>query len=354
MPAAAARRPPRPRLPRAAARRRVPAPAPAAVLALALAAGPSAAGERTGRFVRVEAPKRIEVFVPAGRFTMGVDADTASAASAQCEVVFSPMVTGYTGGNPPARVNFCADYSDELAAMQPREVYLDAYAIDRLEATAADYRRCVAAGGCKLDPLVAGDERYIRDEWPMVNVTWDEAQDYCRWRGARLPTEAEWERAARGTDPSATWPWGDLEQPKDFNHGQPRAPALREIERQPTPVPYQFFGDPDDSDGASLLVPPGTYVWGESPAGTRDQAGNAAEWTADTWQRDDKVRGYAGLSTANPLRDGQPHEPRIVRGGSWRQPPFVAKSNLRDPFNAMYDPDRRFSHIGFRCARSTR
>jgi formylglycine-generating enzyme len=322
-----------------------------ALLVTTAAVGTSLAG---GRVVRVEAPKRLEVFVSAGRFLMGVDPDTASAAVSQCELLYQPMVTGYTGGSPPIRVNFCEDYSDLLAAMAPRDVYLDAFAIDRLEVTVADYRRCVAAGACKLDPLVAGDERYIRDEWPMVNATWDEAQDYCRWRGARLPTEAEWERAARGTDPQATWPWGELEQPKDFNHGQARAYAMRQIERQPATTPYQFFGDPDDSDGHVLLAVPGGYVWGESPAGTRDQAGNVAEWTADTSQHDDRIKGYAGLPASNPLRDGSPHEPRVVRGGSWRQPTFVAKSNLRDPFNGLYEPERRFSHIGFRCARSVR
>jgi sulfatase modifying factor 1 len=329
-------------------------PGATALLLTTVAVGTSWAGDHPGRVIRVEAPRRIEVFVPAGRFLMGVDPDTASAAAAQCELVYAPMVTGYTGGSPPVRVNFCEDYSDMLAAMQPRDVYLDAFAIDRLEVTVADYRRCVVAGACKLDPLVAGDDRYIRDEWPMVNATWDEAQDYCRWRNARLPTEAEWERAARGTDPQATWPWGELEQPKDFNHGQPRALAMRQIERQPSTTPLQFFGDPDDSDGAALLSVPGSYVWGESPTGTRDQAGNVAEWTADTWQHDDHVKGYAGLGSSNPHRDGSPHEPRVVRGGSWRQPVFVAKSNLRDPFNAMYEPDRRFSHVGFRCARSVR
>ncbi|HSK03794.1 MAG TPA: SUMF1/EgtB/PvdO family nonheme iron enzyme [Kofleriaceae bacterium] len=329
-------------------------PGATALLLTTFAVGTSFAGDHPGRVVRVEAPKRIEVFVPAGRFLMGVDPDTASAAAAQCDLVYSPMMTGYTSGNPPVRVNFCEDYSDMLAAMQPREVHLDAFAIDRLEVTVADYRRCIAAGACKLDPLVAGDERYIRDEWPMVNATWDEAQDYCRWRKARLPTEAEWERAARGTDPLATWPWGELEQPRDFNHGQPRAYAMRQIERQPSTTPLAFFGDPDDSDGAALLAPPGSYVWGESPTGTRDQAGNVAEWTADTWQHDDRIKGYTGLRSGNPVRDGSPHEPRVVRGGSWRQPVFVAKSNLRDPFNALYEPTRRFSHVGFRCARSVR
>ena len=328
-------------------------PGAAALLLTAAAVGTSLAGDLPGRVVRVEAPRRIEVFVPAGRFLMGVDPDTASAATAQCELVYQPMLNGI-GGTPPVRVNFCEDYADALAAMQPREVYLDAFAIDRLEVTAADYRRCVAAGACKLDPLVAGDERYIRDEWPMVNATWDEAQDYCRWRKARLPTEAEWERAARGTDPLATWPWGELEQPRDFNHGQARAYAIRQIERLPPSVPLAVFGDPDDSDGAALLAPPGSYVWGQSPSGTRDQAVNVAEWTGDTWLLGDLIKGYAGLGTSNPLRDGSPHEPRVVRGGSWRQPAFVAKSNLRDPFNGIYEPDHRFSHVGFRCARGVR
>ena len=329
-------------------------PGAVALLVTTAAVGTSLAGDHPGRVIRVEAPRRVDVLVPAGRFLMGVDPDTASAAAAQCDLVYSPMVTGYTGGSPPVRVNFCEDYADMLAAMQPREIYLDAFAIDRLEVTVADYRRCVAAGACKLDPMVAGDERYIRDEWPMVNATWDEAQDYCRWRKARLPTEAEWERAARGTDPLATWPWGELEQPKDFNHGQPRAFAMRQIDRAPSTMPVSFFGDPDDSDGAALLSVPGSYVWGESPTGTRDQAGNVAEWTADAWQQDDRIKGYAGLGPINPQREGTPHAARVVRGGSWRQPVFVAKSNLRDPFGEMYEPSRRFSHVGFRCARSAR
>jgi formylglycine-generating enzyme required for sulfatase activity len=119
-------------------------------------------------------------------------------------------------------------------------------------------------------------------------------------------------------------------------------------------MPLSFFGDPDDSDGSALLAVPGSYVWGESPTGTRDQAGNVAEWTADAWQHDDRIKGYAGLGPINPHREGAPHVARVVRGGSWRQPVFVAKSNLRDPFGEMYDPSRRFLHVGFRCARSAR
>ena len=107
--------------------------------------------------------------------------------------------------------------------------------------------------------------------------------------------------------------------------------------------------------GHVLLAPTGSYVWGESPFGTRDQAGNVAEWTADAFIETDKVRGYQGLPLRNPARDAVSLTgPGVVRGGSWRQPTFVAKSNLRDPFNPYYDATQRFSHVGFRCARTLR
>jgi formylglycine-generating enzyme required for sulfatase activity len=325
-----------------------------AVAVLAGLAGDTQAGDAPhGRVVRIESSRRVEVRVPAGRFWMGIDEDGAGAALSQCTMVF-PAMTGTTLG-PAAtrqRIDFCADYFDMLAAMKPREVFLDAYLIDRDEVGVTDYRACVAAGACDLDPLIAGDERYIQDGLPMVNVTWNESQVFCRWRGGRLPTEAEWERAARGDDPVKTWPWGELEQGKDFNHGQPRAQAMRDIERAPLPTPLPFFGDPDDSDGYSTLAPAGSYVWGESPFGTRDQAGNVAEWTADAWIHDVKTKGYENLSSINPYREGTHTDPRVVRGGSWRQPSFLGKSNLRDPFNSLYDPIHRFSHVGFRCARS--
>jgi len=314
----------------------------------------SRAGDHHGRVVRIEAPRRLEIRVPAGRFWMGVDEDTAKAAFTQCTMVF-PALTGISGiGATAIRVDFCGDYLATLSAMNPREVFVDAFLIDRDEVSVDEYRRCVAAGACDLDPLVAGDERYIRDGWPMVNATWREAQDFCRWRGGRLPSEAEWERAARGDDPGATWPWGELEQPKDFNHGQPRAQAMRDIDRTPTPVPVQFFGDPDDTDGHAILAPPSSYVWGEGPYGTRDQAGNVAEWTADAWIFDLKTKGYERLGSVNPYREGTLNDQRVVRGGSWRQPTFIAKSNLRDPFNKEYDPKQRFSHVGFRCVHSGR
>jgi formylglycine-generating enzyme len=320
--------------------------------------GPPDRPGRPGRIERVDAPRRTEVFVPGGRFLMGIDEDAALAAVQQCELAY-PAITGahpHTG----RPVGFCSvEYEADLLHMRPRSVYLDAFAIDRDEVSVAEYRRCVAAGGCDLDALIAGDERYIRDDWPLVNVTWLEARDYCRWRGGRLPTEAEWERAARGDDPDATWPWGSIERSKDFNHGQPRAEAMREIERpgHTLLVPTPLLGDPDGSDGTVLIARPGSYPWGEGPYGTRDQAGNVAEWTSDAYLHDDQQKGYDNLSMSNPRREprsGELTPPRVVRGGSWRQPVFVAHANLRDPFNRLYQQNLRFSHVGFRCARSLR
>jgi sulfatase modifying factor 1 len=317
--------------------------------------GGGAAGT-PGHVVRVAAPRRVEVFVPGGRFVMGVDDEAALSAVQQCELAYPAIAGLHPATNKP--VGFCSvDYEAELSHTSRRSVDLDGFAIDRDEVSVADYRRCVAAGGCDLDALISGDERYIRNDWPLVNVTWLEAQDFCRWRGGRLPTEAEWERAARGDDPDATWPWGSVERSKDFNHGQARTEVMRELERpqQLMLIPVPLLGDPDETDGTMVLAPAGKYVWGEGPYGTRDQAGNVAEWTADVYVHDDDQKGYDNLAASNPLREpksGELTPVRVVRGGSWRQPVFVAHANLRDPFNRLYQQNLRFSHIGFRCART--
>lgn len=354
-----------------------------AALSLAvLVGGVALAGERAGKVVRVEQSPKREVFVPAGAFWMGVTQDDIDVVVEQCSQFFEPHDQLPLGTRA---VSLCSAYQDELDKMRQRQAFISAFAIDRSEVTVADYRECITAGMCNLDPLIAGDERYIREDWPIVNVTWFEAQEYCRWRGGRLPTEAEWERAARGAsvgkdadqedrDRAANqiWPWcfetkTCVERTKDFNHGQPRAQAMRDIERSGSPL--HLLGDPDGVDGHVLIAPPDRYPWGQGPYGTRDQAGNVAEWVADARGVSDAAGGYAGMAGCtelddnddgetddirciNPRREGNDRDIRIVRGGSWRQPSFLARSNVRDPYGPIYEPRRRFSHVGFRCART--
>lgn len=345
----------------------------APLLVLTVLLVPIASAQRAGKLIAVDHALPREVFVPAGEFVMGVSSrnDDISALTKLCEAAFAQReAREFPLPGQAGTTSFCQLYERQLEAMadrttgldgheRPRSVYLSAFAIDRHETTVAEYRACIAASACSLAPLIAGDDRYISDATPIVNVTWDEAQNYCRWRRGRLPSEAEWERAARGDD-ARRWPWGNRSRPKEFNHGKQRALAMRQIERLAwIGIPTAFIGDPDDSDGTSLIAVPGTYPWSEGPFGTRDQAGNVAEWTADTFGGispnlviDERGLGYNGLSSINPRRDGGPNDPKVVRGGSWRQPAFLGRANVRDPFNMLYVPDGRFSHIGVRCARS--
>lgn len=318
-------------------------------LALLLALTSTAAAG--GRVVRVDKPQPSKVYVPSGTFKMGLSDRDIDELGNECDaaIVTQSIYTTSNGGG-----TWCDVYRDDLAHMKLRDVYVDAFSIDRTEVTTGAYRACVAGGGCALDALIAGDERYIGpDKYPMVNVTWDEARRFCTWRGGRLPTEAEWERSARGSSAGA-WPWGGVARAHDFNHGKPRAQVVQKLDRN-----IQMLGDPDRDDGFELLAPVGSFPFGEGPYGTLDQAGNVAEWTADAFVHDDHDLGYETrstngewqpLATVDPRRDGGLSDRRVVRGGSWREPMYVARANARSPFNQLYAADGRFSHVGFRCA----
>ncbi len=308
----------------------------------AVAGAAAAARAPAGRVVRVERPVATTVAVPAGTFEMGVSDDDAATAYAVC---------GYLHGESEDALALCAVYRDMLLHMLARDVTLDAFRIDRLEVTVGEYRACVAASGCAIDPLIAGDERHVAsDDLPLVNVTWDEAEAFCAWRGGRLPTEAEWERAARGDD-GRRWPWGNTDRHDDFNHGQLPPDVMVELRDADDRARGRLYlhADPDDSDGHAYAAPVGSYLWDEGPYGTHDQAGNVAEWVVD----EVVLEGYDDLPSVNPVRRGSygGAVARVVRGGSWRDPPTFALPSLRVAVNLLVlRGDQRHPHIGFRCA----
>lgn len=193
-----------------------------------------------------------------------------------------------------------------------REVYLDAFFIDRTPVTVADYKAYLDATGTRApeewhtfnDPKAAPNR-------PVVFVNWDDARAYADWAGKRLPTEAEWEKAARGTD-GRIFPWGD-EKPTDkrawFEHDAPSEVGAR--------------------------------PFGSSPWGVHEMAGNVFEWVSDWYDRD----YYASAPAENP-HGPDSGKKKIIRGGSFAHGAFA----LRCATRGRYRPEARRANHGFRCA----
>ncbi len=199
-----------------------------------------------------------------------------------------------------------------------RWVVASPFLLDRTEVTVAAYRRCVEAEAC--GKAVAGDEcnwgEPDRDAFPINCVTWHQAVAYCAWAGKRLPTEVEWEHAARGNDGRA-FPWGDAAPDAD---GTFRANWGEGLAR------HLWMRDHWEFD-----APVGSFPGGVGPYGTLDQAGNVGEWVADAFE----------------AHEGDTGEPeRVVRGGSFREYARRMKTFARD----WHGAGRFYSHVGFRCA----
>lgn len=211
-----------------------------------------------------------------------------------------------------------------------RTVFLNAYWIDQTEVTNGMYALCVLEGGCTPPALnyTLTRTEYYQDlsfaEYPVVHVTWEQAAAYCGWAGRRLPTEAEWEKAARGTD-GRTYPWGD---------DAPTCERLR-------------FGDPGPGQPSCEedTARTGSFELGISPFGVLDMAGNVWEWTADWYAAD----AYRQDTDDNPMGP-ELGDTKVLRGGAFNDSAVTVRSANRHhtaPNNPSYT-------IGFRCAISAR
>ena len=194
-------------------------------------------------------------------------------------------------------------------------VYLDAFWIDKYEVTNAQYKHCVAAAACKPWDL-AVVSRWNGDRQPVLGVDWEDARAYCQWVGGRLPTEAEWEKAARGTD-GRTYPWGN-----DWDAGKLNSTGT----------------------GPGRTTDLGSYPGGASPYGALDMAGNVWEWVADWYDE-----GYYGRSPARNPTGPDSGTSRVLRGGSWGKGSDFA----RCAYCSGLAPNGRSGSVGFRCARGS-
>ncbi|MDY7041898.1 MAG: formylglycine-generating enzyme family protein [Chloroflexota bacterium] len=242
---------------------------------------------------------------------------------------FTPIVTAGDEETPEVTTPPAADMvlipagpfimgsdSDDPDEAPQQEVDLPAFEIDLFEVTNAQFAAFVEATGHQTDAEKGGETGWRgfytedKDNHPVVKVSWNDAVAYCQWVGKRLPTEAEWEKAARGTD-GRIYPWGDEWDPARVNS-------------------YQ--------SGYRGTTSVGSFADGASPYGVFDMAGNVWEWTSDWYLP------YPGSNYQDPYFG---EENKVTRGGAWfEEPPQVRASNRNCTCDIAANDD-----LGFRCAR---
>jgi eukaryotic-like serine/threonine-protein kinase len=240
----------------------------------------------------------VMVYVPPGTFTMGSSSDDIDADS------------------------------DEFPA---HEVTLtEGFWIDRTEVTNEQYGRCVGDNDSCALPAYADNGDYNAPNQPVVGVSWEDAKDYCTWAGGQLPTEAQWEYAARGTA-GHLYPWGNAFDGSKLNFCD-------------TNCSYGWK-DSNSDDGYALTAPVGSYPAGASWVGALDMAGNVWEWVND-WSDAGYYENSPAEDPAGPPDDGN-YEYKVLRGGSWGY--FASSVRAADRF--LDRPAARDVYVGIRCVR---
>ncbi len=251
------------------------------------------------------------VLIPAGDFEMGTDTS---------EI--------------PKLVQWAKQWYDVKADWFEREtprhtVYLDAFYMDKYEVTVGQYKKFISATGHKAPDWSRVSIYSPTDEHAMVFVSWEDAQAYSRWAGKRLPTEAEWEKAARGKLVGKKFPWGDK---------NPDGTQCNFADRN-TDFPWS---DKNVDDGYQYTAPVGSFP--PNGYGLYDMAGNVWEWCAD-WYSEDY---YKNSPTSNP-QGPQNGDSSVCRGGSWDINPF----NVRAAYRYWNSPTNFYNYLGFRCCVSS-
>ncbi len=257
------------------------------------------------------------------------------------EMVFVPaseFIMGCEGTSCTIAVELSGPFPDNLV----HTVYLDDYWIDKYPVTIGQYNQCMAAGACRsynqnnIPPQ--GLEYFTETEYhnyPVVNVSWYYARDYCAWAGRRLLTEAEWEKAARGID-GQKYPWGNDPYSEDKGNI---------CDKDCPTAPKGNIANPNFNDGFKGLSPVGSYPAGSSPYGALDMSGNVWEWTSTVPlqypynENDEREAQY-------DITDGEKWPERILRGGPWNAGLGYQRSNYRYRAPGSYYN----MNMGIRCA----